>query len=110
MLWYSAGNLRVPIGQGGSEMPKYLIEASYTNQGAAGLAREGGSSRRAVVEAMLSELGGKLESFYFAFGDVDAYVIADLPDNVAASAVALAVNKSGAAKITTVPLLTVEEV
>jgi hypothetical protein len=26
--------------------------------------------------------GGKLEEIYFAFGDVDAYMIVDLPDNV----------------------------
>ena len=26
--------------------------------------------------------GGRLESMYFAFGGIDAYVIADLPDNV----------------------------
>jgi uncharacterized protein with GYD domain len=37
-------------------------------------------------------VGGTLEAFYFAFGEDDAYVIADLPDNETAAAVALAVN------------------
>ena len=91
-------------------MPKYLIEASYTAQGVAGLAREGGSGRREVVDSLVRGLGGRLESFYFAFGEVDAYVIADLPDNVTAGALALAVNRSGSVKTITVPLMTVEEV
>jgi uncharacterized protein with GYD domain len=38
---------------------------------------------------MIESLGGKLEGFYFAFGDVDVYAVIDLPDNVAAAAVAL---------------------
>src|SRR5437016_5495347 len=91
-------------------MPKYLIQASYTSQGVAGLTREGGSGRRETVESMVRGLGGKLESFYFAFGDIDAYVVVDIPDNVTAAALALAVNRSGAVKTTTVPLMTVEEV
>jgi GYD domain len=48
---------------------------------------------------MVEALGGKLESFYFAFGDVDAYVTVELPDNEAATAVALAVNGSGGATV-----------
>jgi uncharacterized protein with GYD domain len=31
-------------------------------------------------------VGGKVEAFYFALGDVDAYIILDLPDNVSAAA------------------------
>ena len=91
-------------------MPKYLVEASYTAQGVTGLGREGGSGRREAVESAVRGLGGRLESFYFAFGEVDAYVIADLPDNETAAALALAVNRSGAAKTITVPLITPEEV
>ncbi len=91
-------------------MPKYLIEASYSTQGVTGLAREGGSGRREAVDSAVRGLGGRLESFYFAFGEVDAYIVADLPDNETATALALAVNRAGAAKIVTVPLITVEEV
>jgi len=86
-------------------MPKYLFEARYTAEGAKGLISEGGSSRRAAVEKAMAGAGGRVEAFYFAFGDVDAYVIADLPDNVAASAVALAVAQSGRASVKTVALL-----
>ena len=91
-------------------MGKYLFEATYSAQGAKGLARDGGSARREIVEAAITGLGGKLESFYYAFGDVDAYVIAELPDNEAATALALAVNQSGAASVKTVVLMSVKDV
>jgi uncharacterized protein with GYD domain len=91
-------------------MAKYLIEASYTPEGIKGVQSAGGSSRVAAVKAALEGLGGSLESFYFGFGDHDAYVIGDLPDNEAATAVAIAVGASGGATVKTTVLLTPEEV
>src|SRR5262245_15660027 len=91
-------------------MGKYLFEATYTAQGTKGLAREGASARREIVESAITGLGGKVECFYYAFGDVDAYVIAELPDHEAATALALAVNQSGAASVKTVVLMSVKEV
>ena len=90
-------------------MAKYLFEARYTPEGAKGVAREGGTGRRAAVAKMTESLGGKLETFYYAFGDVDAYVIVDVPDNVAAAAIALAVNQAGAATVKTVVLIAPED-
>jgi len=90
-------------------MPKYLLEARYTAEGAKGLAREGGSGRRDAIAKMMEGLGGKLEVFYYAFGNVDAYVIVDLPDNVSVAAVALAVAQGGGATVKTVVLLTPED-
>jgi uncharacterized protein with GYD domain len=91
-------------------MPKYLVEASYTREGAEGVQSQGGSSRRDAVAAMAEGLGGQMESFHFAFGDYDAVVIVDLPDNEAAAAVALAVGASGGATTRTTALLTPEQV
>lgn len=91
-------------------MPKYLIEGSYSAQGAEGVRNKGGSNRRDAVAEMVSGLGGEVESFYFAFGGSDVYVTVDLPDNEAAAAVALAVNAAGAVAIKTVVLLSPEEV
>lgn len=91
-------------------MGRYLFEATYTAAGAKGLAREGGSARREIVEKAIADLGGKIESFYYAFGDVDAYVIAELPDHETATAFALAVNQSGAASVKTVVLMSVKDV
>jgi uncharacterized protein with GYD domain len=90
-------------------MAKYLFQASYTATGAKGLAKEGGSSRRDRVERMLESMGGRLESFYYAFGDTDVYGIGELPGNVAAAAVSLAINSSGAVSNRLVVLLSAEE-
>jgi uncharacterized protein with GYD domain len=90
-------------------MAKYLFEARYTTEGAKGVAREGGTGRRAAVAKMWEGLGGKLETFYYAFGDVDAYVIADVPDNVTAAAAALAIAQSGGATVKTVVLIPPED-
>jgi uncharacterized protein with GYD domain len=90
-------------------MAKFLIEARYTVEGAKGLARSGGVARRTAVAKMVEGLGGKVEMFQFAFGEVDAYVLVDLPDVATAAAVALAVNKSGAASLKTVALISPEE-
>jgi uncharacterized protein with GYD domain len=91
-------------------MPKYMIHASYTLDGVRGIQSKGGTSRREAVAQMAESVGGSLECFYFAFGDADAVVIADMPDNEAAAAVALAVNGSGGANTRTWVLLTPEEV
>jgi uncharacterized protein with GYD domain len=74
-----------------------------------GVAEEGGSSRVDAVKKATESVGGTLEAFYFAFGGADAYVIADLPDNETAAAVALTVNQSDRASVETVVLVTPEE-
>lgn len=91
-------------------VPKFLLEASYSQDGVKGVQTAGGTSRRDAVAAVAESVGGKLEAFYFAFGDSDAYVVVDLPDNESATAVALTVNASGGATVKTVVLLTPEEV
>lgn len=91
-------------------MPKYLFKARYSSEGLGGVMSDGGSARRRVAENLAKELGGSLESFYFAFGETDAFVIGDLPDNKAAAALAMTVSSSGRVSVTTVPLLTVDEV
>jgi uncharacterized protein with GYD domain len=90
-------------------MPKFMVKASYNADGTRGLIKEGGTGRRAAVQKLIEGLGGKVEAFYFAYGEYDAYVIADLPDAAAGLAVSLAVNASGALRLSTVPLITPEE-
>lgn len=91
-------------------MPKYLVLASYTQEGARGVQSAGGSSRRDAVAKLAEGLGGKLESFYFAFGKTDAFVVMDLPDNQTAAAASLAVNSAGGATSEVVVLLTPEDI
>jgi len=91
-------------------MAKYLVKASYTAEGASGVQSAGGTSRREAVAKMAEGLGGSLESFYFAFGATDAYVVLDLPDNRSAAAASMAVSATGAAASEVVVLLTPDEI
>jgi uncharacterized protein with GYD domain len=91
-------------------MAKYLLHASYTTDGLKGLIKDGGTKRRAAAEAALKSVGGRVEAFYFAFGEHDAYVIVDVPDIVTATAAALTVNATGAVQVRTTVLITPEEV
>ncbi|MGD0984002.1 MAG: GYD domain-containing protein [Acidimicrobiales bacterium] len=91
-------------------MSKYLLEVRYTLDGLKGLRAEGGSARVAAVTAATQAAGGKVESFYFAFGEYDAYLIVDYPDTVTAAGAVLAVTAAGGAKVKTVVLLTPAEV
>jgi len=91
-------------------MPKYLIQATYVGEGVEGLLEEGGTARRKAVEETIGALGGKVEAMYFAFGETDAFIIVDLPDNASAVAASLVVNASGEVSVTYTPLLTAEEV
>ena len=91
-------------------MPKYLIEANYTAEGMKGVLAKGGTARREAVEKSLADLGGTVESFHFAFGTSDAYVICDVSDNTTAAALAMIVSASGMAACKTTVLLTPEEI
>jgi uncharacterized protein with GYD domain len=91
-------------------MPKFLVQGSYSPEGLKGILKEGGSGRKEAVEKLVGGLKGKLECMYFAFGEEDVYVIIEVPDNVSAAALGLAVNATGVVKIKTTALLTTEEV
>src|SRR6202049_149085 len=92
-------------------MAKYLIEGSYSHEGLKGLVKDGGTGRKAAIEAAAKALGGRIESIYYAFGTSDVYVIVEAPDNVSAAALALAVGATGAlAHYKTTVLLTTDEV
>ena len=90
-------------------MAKYLAKASYTAEGARGLMKEGGSARVAAVTKLTESLGGKVEAFYFAYGECDAYLIVDMADEATSLGLSLAVNASGAVTLQMVPLITPEQ-
>jgi uncharacterized protein with GYD domain len=75
-----------------------------------GVLEEGGSGRKEAVDKLINELGGELETFYFAYGEDDTVIIVDLPDNTTAVTVAMTVEASGAADIKTTTLLEPEEI
>ena len=90
-------------------MAKYLFRANYVGKGVEGLLKEGGTSRRDTVAKAISAAGGKLESFYYAFGDTDLYIIGDFPDHATVAAVILTVTATGTVTCKTTVLLTPEE-
>ncbi|HLF71611.1 MAG TPA: GYD domain-containing protein [Dehalococcoidia bacterium] len=92
-------------------MPKYLVSANYSaGAGVKGLLADGGTKRVEAVKRLVESVGGKLEAFYFAFGDTDAFVIIDVPDSVTGAAISLTVNASGLASCNAIQLLTAAEI
>ncbi|MGI8658827.1 MAG: GYD domain-containing protein [Candidatus Limnocylindria bacterium] len=90
-------------------MPKYLYVGTYTAEGAKGVLKDGGSKRRDVASSVISSVGGTLEQMYYGFGSDDFYIIADMPNHAAMSAVALTVGGSGAIRGRTTVLMEPEE-
>ena len=91
-------------------MPEFLYEASHSTQGLRGLLKDGSTRRREAIEMLVNGMGRSLEAFYYAFGDGELYVIADLPDEAAATAASLVVGASGAGSVKTTILITPETV
>ena len=91
-------------------MPKIMWSGSYTQQGTKGVISDGGTKRREAIEKMLTSMGGRLECLYFSFGSDDVMLIADVPDNVSAAAIGLAVAASGSVHGRMTILLTPEEI
>ncbi len=92
-------------------MPKYLISGSYSTEGMKGLQKDKASGRRQAITAAIEGLGGRLEALYYALGENDWYVIADLPDAATAAALGVTVSASGMLRTyRTTALMTVEEV
>lgn len=91
-------------------MGKYLIRATYTQAGLEGLLKEGGTRRRAALAETIEEAGGTLESLYYAFGEWDLYLIADLPDDATVTAISLHISSAGAINTNVTVLVTPETI
>lgn len=90
-------------------MARYLVQVSYTTSGIVDLIKNP-QDRSAAIRPLIEGMGGKLESFDYAFGDYDVVVIAELPDNVSMAALSMAVAAGGAVgDFKTTVLLTMEE-
>jgi uncharacterized protein with GYD domain len=90
-------------------MSKFLMQVSLTKDGAVGLAKDGGTKRKQAAEQFFKSVGGKLEVFYYAFGDTDVFAIVDFPDSASAAAISIAGNGAGQAKVKATALITPEE-
>ena len=90
-------------------MPKFLIEASYTAEGLKGLQKDKAAGRTQAIKNALKTVDGQLECVYWCLGDWDVILIAELPNTVAASAVATGISASGLVRTRTTTLLTAQE-
>ena len=90
-------------------MGKYLLQASYSQQGIAGLVQKP-EDRSAALQEMVSSLGGKIVSFDYCFGDYDVALILETPDDASMAAFSMAAGASGAVtNIKTTVLIPVDQ-
>jgi len=91
-------------------MPKYMIKASYSPEGIKGVMAKGGTARESAVGKLVTGVGGTVESFYFAFGGDDVFIIVNAPSHEAMAAVAGTVTSTGVlSRYETIVLLTPEQ-
>ena len=90
-------------------MAKYLVKGNYVGDGVTGLMQEGGTRRLEAAKAAIESVGGSMESFYYAFGDIDVYGVCEFPDEASATSFSLMVNASGAVTVSFTPLITAED-
>ena len=89
---------------------KYLIHAKYSASGVSGVLKLGGTARQAAVSKMLTDMGGKVESFYYTLNPDVAYVICELPDDITAAAMSMNVDATGMVDINITGLLSPVEI
>lgn len=87
-------------------MSYYLIQASYTGPAIAAMIKNP-QDRAAAVRPMIEKAGGKLHGLWFTFGESDVVAIAEMPNNVSAAALSMAIGASGAmSSYRSTPLMT----
>ena len=91
-------------------MARYLFRAKYTQAGVTGLLREGGTSRREALRQTIEGMGGTLHDLFYAFGDWDLFLVTELPDDEAATAVSLNISAAGALDVSVTVIVTPETV
>ncbi len=90
-------------------MPFYLAQASYSTQSTAAMIKNP-QDRAAALRPIVERMGGKLHGLWLAFGEFDVVAIAELPDNVSAAALSMAIGSTGAVTgYRTTPLITAAE-
>jgi uncharacterized protein with GYD domain len=90
-------------------MANYMIQVAYTADAVAALVKNP-QNRIEVIRPVIEKLGGSLVGAWFAFGEYDVLLIAQMPDNVSAAAFSFAVSAGGATKaIKTTTLMSIED-
>ena len=88
---------------------RYLIRADLTPEGIRNLQKQPPTALKAGVAKFVESVGGKLEFWYFDYGEATAYSIIYYPDEIAAATAQLSTNSAGFARVRIRPLLSAEE-
>jgi uncharacterized protein with GYD domain len=90
-------------------MALYALQTAYAPVGWAALLKDP-QNRMEAVKPVVQRLGGSVVDGWLTFGDYDVLVICQLPDNVTATALSMAISAGGAVKsVKTTPLVTFDE-
>jgi uncharacterized protein with GYD domain len=95
--------------QGGTVHHRYHFSAGFTSEGMKNLQKQTASGFRAGVAKFFESAGGKLESWYFDYGNSTAYGFVDYPDEISAATAQTTVNAAGLARVLYQPVLSAEE-
>jgi uncharacterized protein with GYD domain len=88
---------------------KYLVRAVLTPEGLKNLQKQPPTALKAGVAKFVESVGGKLEFWFFDYGESTAYSVIDYPDEIAAATAHLSANAAGYARVTIRPLLAAED-
>jgi uncharacterized protein with GYD domain len=95
--------------QAGPTLHRYLVRAVLTAEGLKNLQNQPPTALKAGVVKFLESVGGKLEFWYFDYGESTVYGVNYYPDEIAAATAQLSTNAAGFARVTIRPLLSAEE-
>jgi uncharacterized protein with GYD domain len=90
-------------------MAFYSLQTAYTPLGWAALVKDP-QDRLKAVKPVVERLGGSIVQGWFMFGEYDLLLICEMPDDVSAAALSIAISAGGAVKaVKTTPLMTFDE-
>jgi len=95
--------------QAGPTLHRYLVRAVLTADGLKNLQKQPPTALKAGVAKFLESVGGKLEFWYFDYGEATVYAVNYYPDEIAAATAQLSTNAAGFAHVKIRPLLSAEE-
>jgi uncharacterized protein with GYD domain len=85
--------------QTGPTLHRYLVRADLTAEGIKNLQKQPPTALKAGVAKFVESIGGKLEFWFFDYGESTAYSVIDYPDEIAAATAQLSTNAAGFARV-----------
>jgi uncharacterized protein with GYD domain len=88
----------------------YLFRFGYTPEAWAAMMTNPNDRRDMLASKIFGTFGGRLEGFWYSFGEQDGYALVELPDAVSAAAASIAVSATGSFRqLETIVLITADE-